>query len=92
MWILASTPSVHVRAIREISRLVTVVGRYSSIYYTCSCALECDGETDEKFPYVPSSRQKVASNVNPSPKGVVIGNDVFIGHNALILPNVQFDR
>lgn len=67
----------------------TVVGRYSSIYYTTRAI-------GRAWPYEAGSPQsqfiksRFASPLNESPvtTNLLIGNDVFIGHNAIILPTV----
>jgi virginiamycin A acetyltransferase len=57
----------------------TVIGRYSSIYYTVRVlANEAQGE------WTPRNGQHNA----PASK-VVIGNDVFIGHNAVIMASAE---
>ena len=60
----------------------TSIGRYCSIYYTVSTSC---GEPLEEW-------QARARSLGPKPvphRRLVIGNDVFIGHNAIILPTVE---
>lgn len=68
----------------------TIVGRYSSIYWT-SRAIARDWPADSNL--LPSL---VSDQANPEGiacankrTDLVIGNDVFMGHNVILLPSVQ---
>ena len=72
----------------ESLRPGTDIGRYSSIYYTVR-ALSFDGMRSSDSPSdflfdAASAEAKTAASGN-----LYIGNDVFIGHNAIILPTVE---
>jgi virginiamycin A acetyltransferase len=66
----------------------TVVGRYCSIYYTARtiCRDEMESAKNPRqfyFPYALGERD----DDKTSGRKLIIGNDVFIGHNAVILPS-----
>lgn len=65
----------------------TTVGRYSSIYYTVRVL--SSSEISPQQPY-PRNLLRCSDDEEPLNRGGVrIGNDVFIGHNAIILPSVR---
>ena len=69
----------------------TTIGRYSSIYYTVS-TLAQDMSENSRIPqglFAASELGVNESGRGDSPSTLVIGNDVFIGHNAIILPSVE---
>lgn len=68
----------------------TVIGRYCSVYYTAR-VLSADGPSPALFEGGPAwdpVEVSVGSGMHGQ-KGVIIGHDVYIGHNALILPTVR---
>jgi len=68
----------------------TTVGRYSSIYYTVR-TIACDYPVNTKSTnglFFDAALDEAELD-DPAATKVVIGNDVFIGHNAIILPFVE---
>jgi acetyltransferase-like isoleucine patch superfamily enzyme len=67
----------------------TTVGRYSSIYYTVR-TISQDYPANGSLPDGLFSDSALGDSKTKTPKtDLVIGNDVFIGHNAIILPSVK---
>jgi acetyltransferase-like isoleucine patch superfamily enzyme len=63
----------------------TTIGRYCSIYYT----VRTIGPNDDGFAALRHvGRMAGAPSECPTRNCLAIGNDVFIGHNAIILPSV----
>ncbi len=68
----------------------TVIGRYCSIYYTVRI-LEADGPAESGVEGGPAwdLGRRMALGMRPTKTGLVVGHDVYIGHNAVILPSVR---
>ena len=64
----------------------TSIGRYSSIYYTVR-TIPAEAE-HAPWGAVAGGRDDVPTQASSAAR-LAIGNDVFIGHNAIILPTVQ---
>ncbi len=68
----------------------TTVGRYSSVYYTVRTVVQ-DEPSSTRVPnglFSDSALGNVPAGSLPQTK-LTIGNDVFIGHNVIILPSVE---
>lgn len=67
----------------------TVIGRYCSIYYTARI-LAADGPCTDAFPGAAwdpyGSEARVPGTAGA---GLTVGHDVYIGHNAILLPSVR---
>jgi len=68
----------------------TVIGRYCSVYYTVRI-LRSDGPAESVFEGGPAwdARRSGDRGTRPAGSGLVVGHDVYIGHNAVILPSVR---
>jgi|GEM_PF-1668086 virginiamycin A acetyltransferase len=68
----------------------TVIGRYCSVYYTARI-LASDGPVEILPAGGPawSLRPRDPRPTRPAGAGLVVGHDVYIGHNAVILPSVR---
>jgi virginiamycin A acetyltransferase len=67
----------------------TTVGRYSSIYYTVRTIAQ-DYPVNGSLPDGLFSDSALGERKTPAPgTDCTIGNDVFMGHNAIILPSVK---
>lgn len=67
----------------------TVIGRYCSVYYTVRVLAE-DGPDPEMGigpAWNPFARH--AARLRTPGTGLVIGHDVYMGHNAIVLPSVR---
>jgi virginiamycin A acetyltransferase len=65
----------------------TIIGRYSSIYWTASVA-SVDCQVSGRVPHRPFG-EAASGEAMTDAAPLMIGHDVFIGHNAIILPSVE---
>jgi acetyltransferase-like isoleucine patch superfamily enzyme len=63
----------------------TSIGRYCSVYYTVK-ALAADEGHGSHVSAAPDTPERDAEGAPPA---LVIGHDVFIGHNAIIMPSTR---
>jgi acetyltransferase-like isoleucine patch superfamily enzyme len=67
----------------------TVIGRYSSLYWTARAMNRAQPPDEELLHSMGTdSAAERPTATSPDRPRLVIGNDVFIGHNAIILPTV----